>query len=95
MPMLLFFGSGVVVVFEHIGVVWTHWYYSNILVLFEHIGVVWTHWYYSNILVLFEHIGVGVVLDIGVTNVFEHYYCYFQMMHRFVVLGWCKASPKR
>jgi len=87
MPMLLFFWSGGVVVFEHIGVV------------YEHIGIIQTCWCYLNTLMLlpfFNALVLVLFLNVGVANVFEHKYCcYFRMMHRFVVLGCCKASPKR
>lgn len=64
--------------------------FFNTLVLFECIGIIHACWCYFNTLVLM------LFLNIGVANVFEHYYCrYFQMMHRFVVLGCCKTSPKR
>jgi hypothetical protein len=73
--------------------------FSNTLVLFECIGIVQACWCYSNTLMLLPFLNTLVLLmflNVGVANVFEHYYCcYFLMMHKFVVLGCCKASPKR
>ncbi len=73
--------------------------FLNTLVLFEHTGIVWTCWCYLNTLMLlpfFSTLVLLLFLNVGVANVFEHYYCcYFQMMHKFVVLGCHKTSPKR
>ncbi len=73
--------------------------FFNTLVLFECIGIIQMRWCYLNTLMLLPFFSTPVLvlfLNVGVANVFEHYYCcYFRMMHRFVVLGCCKASPKR
>jgi hypothetical protein len=71
--------------------------FFNTLVLFERNGIIQTCWCYLNTLMLLPFFNALVLfLNVGVANVFEHKYCcYFRMMHRFVVLGCCKASPKR